>query len=42
MSIPASTQIMKAKLAALSAKQGSTPIVAIKTPATAGPITRAA
>ena len=32
---------MKAKLAALSAKQGSTPTVAIRTPAKAGPITRA-
>jgi hypothetical protein len=32
---------MKAKLAALSAKQGSTPIVAIRIPAKAGPITRA-
>ena len=32
---------MKAKLAALSAKQGSTPMVAIRTPAKAGPITRA-
>jgi hypothetical protein len=32
---------MKAKLATFSAKQGSTPTVAISTPANAGPITRA-
>ncbi len=32
---------MKAKLAALMAKHGSTPTVAIRTPANAGPITRA-
>jgi hypothetical protein len=41
VSIPANATIMTAKVAALSAKHGSTPTVAIRIPASAGPTMRA-